>query len=624
MTLHSTTHTSNLGEDLAYRDIHRGSQQSFCDFSPKNSADNSNATIGATQRISSKARSGFMASARDEMNLAEFPLAVLSTRTNPNIKTLEFVDNQRLKTGELIERKWTITAADKFGLPTSTDDDVVLGLMQLTKEQGFRERKVYFTRYELLRALRWTTEGRSYSRLTKSLDRLSGVRIKAANAFFDNATKAYQTVNFGIIDAYEINDSRGGLGGEQSQQKSFFIWSEKLFDSFKSGYIKKLDLELYFSLNSAVSRRLYRYLDKHTYFKSTIEKNLMVLAFEKLGLSRTYKYVSSIKQQLEPSIDELTKVGFLSSVSYSGAGKDTVVRFAVNQVVNHGGSQLGNQVENRSASVNRSAIARGNIAAEVPASGANAPIGDFSEKQTTDSRRAEATYQTNRLPDKINAEGNAEEGALALKIASQLVERGLTAQQASRLLRGRGVQGLERITSIISHFDKQSNERGTPIPLGLLYRSVENPDGFKLPGDRKSADSAQSSASGFIQRRTQRPELKVFSSNRNLGEATDKQTSAGNGAVGTNSEKVGDSFQIYEMFIDREIARVKAELPNELLKNIFEQVCAKMSCLRSVISDERYTESIEKCFDEEIRKHAGIPDYRAWLVQEGLVSRKRG
>ena len=29
---------------------------------------------------------------RDEMNLAEFPLAVLSTRVNPNIKTLEFQD----------------------------------------------------------------------------------------------------------------------------------------------------------------------------------------------------------------------------------------------------------------------------------------------------------------------------------------------------------------------------------------------------------------------------------------------------------------------------------------------------------------------------------------------------
>ena len=149
-------------------------------------------------RSGAKKQSG---SSRDEMNLAEFPLAVLSTRIDPSVKTLQFKDCQRLKNGEVIEREWLITGADKFGLPTSTDDDVLLGLMRLTMDEGFRDRKIHFTRYELLRILRWTTEGRSYQRLTKSLDRLSGVRIKAANAFYDNNTKNYQTLNFGIIDA---------------------------------------------------------------------------------------------------------------------------------------------------------------------------------------------------------------------------------------------------------------------------------------------------------------------------------------------------------------------------------------------------------------------------------------
>ena len=140
------------------------------------------------------AKGNFLTS-RDEMNLAEFPLAVLSTRANPKLKTLEFEDSQRLPSGEVVQRKWVITGTDKFGLPTSTDDDVLLGLMRMSMDQGFRERKVCFTRYELLKTLRWSTEGRSYTRLTKSLDRLSGVRIRAANAFFDNSSKSYQTKN---------------------------------------------------------------------------------------------------------------------------------------------------------------------------------------------------------------------------------------------------------------------------------------------------------------------------------------------------------------------------------------------------------------------------------------------
>ncbi|MGI6681467.1 MAG: hypothetical protein ACOX3T_08340 [Bdellovibrionota bacterium] len=60
------------------------------------------------------------------MNLAEFPLAVLSTRVNPNIKTLEFQDTIYTKDKKPITRKWIITGADKFGLPTSSDDEVLM------------------------------------------------------------------------------------------------------------------------------------------------------------------------------------------------------------------------------------------------------------------------------------------------------------------------------------------------------------------------------------------------------------------------------------------------------------------------------------------------------------------
>ncbi len=297
--------------------------------------------IPATQIVSRP--SGGNGISRDEMNLAEFPLTVLSTRVDPNVKTLEFSDFQRGKDGELTERKWIITGADKFGLPTATDDDVILGLIRLTMDDGFRSRKVFFTRYELLRALQWSTEGRSYTRLVKSLDRLSGVRIRASNAFYDNSSKSYQTKNFGIVDAYELNDHRGlrnkpkkrlgqqytgaGAPAEEDSGKSFFIWSEMLFDSFRSGFIKKLDLDLYFTLRSSVSRRLYRYLDKHFYFRPTVERPLMFLAFEKLGISRNYRYVSSVKQQLEPAATELVSMGYLSHYEFSGKGEQTVIRF---------------------------------------------------------------------------------------------------------------------------------------------------------------------------------------------------------------------------------------------------------------------------------------------------------
>jgi plasmid replication initiation protein len=368
---------------------------------------------------------GLPAIARDEMNLAEFPLTVLSTRVNTEVKTLEFKDSIRGKSGELIEREWIITGADKFGLPTATDDDVILGLMCLTMDQGFRNRKVYFSRYELLKILRWTTEGRSYSRLSKSLDRLSGVRIRSSNAFFDNSQKGFQTCNFGIIDAYEIKDTRG------SKDKSYFIWSEMMFDSFQSGFIKKIDLDFYFSLKSSVSRRLYRYLDKHFYHRSTVEKPLLTLAFEKIGLSRSYQYVSSIKQQIEPAGEELIERGFLKSFQFQGRGALTTVQF-VSGTVNTTDERL-----------------RPNLTAQTEIS--HAP--------------AEDVFTQKNLKREM--------------VKNKLQQNGLTLFQANKLLNRKSDEELLEVEKTISKYESVQKEQFSN-PVGFLYRAVEDASKFQV------------------------------------------------------------------------------------------------------------------------------------------------
>lgn len=384
------------------------------------------------------------------MNLAEFPLTVLSTRVNTEVKTLEFKDTIRGKAGELIEREWIITGADKFGLPTATDDDVILGLMCLTMDQGFRERKVFFSRYELLKILRWTTEGRSYSRLSKSLDRLSGVRIRSSNAFFDNAQKGFQTCNFGIIDAYEIKDTRG------SKDKSFFIWSEMMFDSFRSGFIKKIDLDFYFSLKSSVSRRLYRYLDKHFYYRSVIEKPLLTLAFEKLGLSRSYQYVSSIKQQIEPAAEELIERGFLESFQYQGRGALTVAQFV-----------SANRVDNLRV--------KDVVNAEKP------PFTELVEGASV-----ETLIPTTNLKKE--------------SVKKKLQQNGLTLFQANKLLNKKTDEELLEVEKTISKYESVGKEQFSN-PVGFLYRAVEDSSRFQVESVQQKANS------GFF-KKSIRPEHK--------------------------------------------------------------------------------------------------------------------
>lgn len=542
---------------------------------------------GISKRAGTGAAIGF---SRDEMNLAEFPLTVLSSRVDPKLKTLEFTDQLRTKTGELVERKWIITAADKFGLPTSTDDDVVLGLIRLTMDQGFRERKVYFTRYELLRTLRWSTEGRSYSRLVKSLDRLSGVRIRSSNSFYDNTSKSYQTTNFGLIDAYEINDNRGvKLPPGVEPPKSFFIWSEVMFDSFQAGYIKKLDLDLYFSLKSSVSRRLYRYLDKHFYFKRVVEKPLMALAFEKLGLSRNYKYISTIRQQIEPAAEELLKIGFLESFEFLGRGEQTTIRFSSSQQTT--------------------------VPAPKPIEGRRSSESPFEDGPWAELAEDSAPDSSVPLGSKRLNGANLNSKALGI-FAAELQSRGIAAHQLTKLLEARSEADLPQLKAILRYYDHlvaQGDAKVSRNACGFLYRAVENPDRFVVPEqflDKQQVQELRQSvaAQGTRAARAVRPELKIFKASKRAG---------GEPALAAKS---ADAEQLrlaeYRDFVEQEFTRGIERLNSEQISSVYSSVEKKVSCLKSVLSADRFQEALERCVKEELGKLIGIPDFKGWNARK--------
>jgi len=83
-----------------------------------------------------------------------------------------------------------LLASDKYGLPTAMDDEVILGLIQLTGKAEFSKRKVLFTRYELLRLLNWTDDTRNYNRLEQSLNRWLGVTLYYDKAWWSKEERS--------------------------------------------------------------------------------------------------------------------------------------------------------------------------------------------------------------------------------------------------------------------------------------------------------------------------------------------------------------------------------------------------------------------------------------------------
>jgi hypothetical protein len=486
---------------------------------------------------------------RDEMNLAEFPLTVLSTRVDSKLKTLEFRDIITGKSGKPIAREWIITGADKFGLPTASDDEVLLGLLKLTVNDGFQSEKVYFTRYELLQILRWTTEGRSYSRLQKALDRLSGVRIKATNAFYDNESKSHSTKNFGIIDAYEINDGR-----DLATKKSFFIWSAEIFKSFQAGFIKKLDLDFYQKLSSAIAKRLYRYLDKNFWYRSKLTINLFTLAHEKIGVSRNYKFTSSIRQQLDPALEELKAAGFVQSYEYQGKGKGTeiVISAGLNKPRCHAGPE--------------NSIAQNNV---------------VESDRFSDFRRQTANQN---VPTKSLNNGEVS----AQDLCQILMDRGLSAVQAQRIALDSGAQRRARIRAIVEYFDDMMKSQGANIksPVGFLYRAVSQPEKFVLPTDNSSVPREAKAPSG-------KEQGKIVSSQKRLIEQTKLQ-------------------EEYFAERERELDRLMNMVEPQVLNRVESEVILSLNKLVGVLSQDRLQQSIVHGVRQKVGQLFALPTFEEW------------
>jgi plasmid replication initiation protein len=257
---------------------------------------------------------------KDEMNLAEFPFAVLSKHASDNQKTIEIIQEGEDAQRRPIRQEWIVTGSDAFGLPTASDDEVYVALMKLLRDTGFRERTVRFYIADLLDIMQSSRGKRDYERIAESLDRLTGVTIRAKNAFWDNQQKRHVTEAFHILESYRLTSGSG------RRVLSEVTFSEFLFASIQSGNIKNLDIGLYFRLESPLAKRLFRLLDKHHNRGKWrhYEIEIMRLA-HKLPLQDAY--VSQVRRRLEPAFANLIAEGVLSAVTYrTNAKGDTILR----------------------------------------------------------------------------------------------------------------------------------------------------------------------------------------------------------------------------------------------------------------------------------------------------------
>lgn len=174
---------------------------------------------------------------KDELNLAEFPIAVVAESARPGQLTLVFSDTIKDRsTGKLVERSVTVHGTEEWGLPAAQDDDVMIGLLQLCFLSGW-PKKVRFTRYQLCKLLRWSVGGASYRRIYQALHRLSTTTYNYRYGWRDKANQEWvPSLVFSYIQALKIHEAdkptKSGL--------CEVTWSDEFHRSLEAGNLKGL------------------------------------------------------------------------------------------------------------------------------------------------------------------------------------------------------------------------------------------------------------------------------------------------------------------------------------------------------------------------------------------------
>jgi len=255
----------------------------------------------------------------DGLNLVEFPLSVLSTKVPDGVKTLEFQET-KLVDGSPLHQKLTITGSDKYGLPTITHHKLLVALLQIFNARGdFKNPRIEFTRYELLKKIGWPDDAHYYRVARDALKIWKGVNLYYENAWWVDGK--FKTKGFSLIDDFEIFEKRRGTGRrtkiEQTDEPSYIVLGSVVAEEFRKQRTKGLDYEFYLRLKYPVSKQLYRYLDKWFWYSPVFRHpDVLKFAREKIGLSRNYD-AANLKRLLDKGIRELTTAGYLRQDAYA-------------------------------------------------------------------------------------------------------------------------------------------------------------------------------------------------------------------------------------------------------------------------------------------------------------------
>jgi hypothetical protein len=265
------------------------------------------------------------------MNLAEFPIAILSKRKPKDLTVIEYEDTIVGKNGEIVPRHWTLIPSLRHGFGSPALTSLIFELFQIWKEQGFSSPKIQFgSIYNLVKRTGLKpTDNRAYERIRTDLEVLVEISVVAKNAFWDNEKGAYVSRTFHLFEHVDFYQRTPNGTAQAILPFSYIKASETMWHSVESNALitlRGINRELFHSL-TPTEQKLALYLGKVLYKKNEYRRDVETLSRQIPIYTSTYK---DTKKILSRRCDGLIKKQFPYLTSYhyeptARKGRDNIV-----------------------------------------------------------------------------------------------------------------------------------------------------------------------------------------------------------------------------------------------------------------------------------------------------------
>lgn len=249
-----------------------------------------------------------------EQNLEEFPFFELKSRKR-GTKARVFEITVRGEDGLSLNRMWKVMPSGEYGAPGPMDQDVYLAVLQLLQQRGgmSEDGEVSFSLYELRKTLGWSDDsGGAYREIRDALLRIATTSVQSKNAFYSAEERRRIVDTFNV---WSVHFAEYEVGGQTVRERHVLRFHPVFIRNYAAQYLKGLDTDLYWSLRSPVSKRLYRLVDLQRSGGLLWQTDLLSVRDQ---VPLDYSYPSQIKRALHKAHGDLVDQGFLSGVEYEG------------------------------------------------------------------------------------------------------------------------------------------------------------------------------------------------------------------------------------------------------------------------------------------------------------------